>query len=73
MARMRYTRDGLLHDLFAWRFRLHAWLDRSAGYYAVLGMENIRNPSTSENFAVILKQQLKPLIVAVLVTSQPHR
>lgn len=47
-------------------FGFTPWLDRDAGYYAVLGMENIRNPNTTDNFAVILEQQLKPLIVDAL-------
>ena len=47
-------------------FGFTPWLDRNAGYYAVLGMQNIRNPNTTDNFAVILEQQLKPLIVQAL-------
>jgi CubicO group peptidase (beta-lactamase class C family) len=47
-------------------FGFTPWWDRSAGYYAILGLENIRNPSTTDNFAVILEQQLKPLIVEAL-------
>jgi CubicO group peptidase (beta-lactamase class C family) len=53
-------------------FGFTPWIDRSAGYYAILGMENIRNPATSDNFAVTLEQQLKPLIVTALTASQPH-
>ena len=47
-------------------FGFTPWVDRDAGYYAILGMEVIRNPSTSNNFAVALEHQLQPLIVQAL-------
>lgn len=49
-------------------FGFTPWLDRAAGYYAVIGMEvTNRNASTEiANFGVALEQQIKPLIPAAL-------
>ena len=45
-------------------FGFTPWLDRSAGYYAILGMELDRDAVDSGvvDFAVKLQQQLAPLI-----------
>lgn len=45
-------------------FGFTPWLDRSAGYYAILGMEARDNHRT--HFGSELEQQLKPLIVEAL-------
>jgi serine-type D-Ala-D-Ala carboxypeptidase/endopeptidase len=50
-------------------FGFTPWLDRAAAYYAILGMEVIRNPSATDNFAVALEQQLQPLITQALAGS----
>ena len=45
-------------------FGFTPWLDRSAGYYAILGMQFLNNSQT--HFGSRLQQQLKPLIVEAL-------
>jgi len=45
-------------------FGFTPWLDRNAGYYAILGMQVANNPTT--HFGSHLEQQLKPLIVQAL-------
>ena len=45
-------------------FGFTPWLDRSTGYYAILGMEDRDNRRT--HFGADLEQQLKPLIVEAL-------
>jgi CubicO group peptidase (beta-lactamase class C family) len=45
-------------------FGFTPWLDRAAGYYAILGMQNPDNRET--HFGSDLEQQLKPLIVEAL-------
>lgn len=47
-------------------FGFTPWLDREAGYFAILGMELDRSDSGVVGFAVNLKQQLAPLIIAAL-------
>lgn len=47
-------------------FGFTPWIDRSSGYYAVLGMEYTRNGDGIVAFAVSLSQQLKPLIADAL-------
>ena len=42
------------------------WLDREAGYYAIIGMEVSESQSGVVNFSVQLAQDLKPLIRAAL-------
>jgi serine-type D-Ala-D-Ala carboxypeptidase/endopeptidase len=44
-------------------FGFNPWLDREAGYYAILGM---RIPNDRVGFVVGLKTQLKPLIADAL-------
>lgn len=39
------------------------WIDREAGYYAIVGMETATTQGEAVNWALALKQQLKPLIV----------
>jgi D-alanyl-D-alanine-carboxypeptidase/D-alanyl-D-alanine-endopeptidase len=46
-------------------FGFMPWIDRTAGYYAILGME-IDNATGVVNFAVNLEQQLKPLIATAI-------
>jgi serine-type D-Ala-D-Ala carboxypeptidase/endopeptidase len=48
-------------------FGFTPWLDRDAGYYAILGMQVANNTST--HFGAKLEQQLKPLIVQALQSS----
>jgi len=43
-------------------FGFTPWVDRTANYYAILGMELTNNQTGVVNFAVHLEQQLKPLI-----------
>jgi D-alanyl-D-alanine-carboxypeptidase/D-alanyl-D-alanine-endopeptidase len=45
-------------------FGFTPWLDRDAGYYAILGMQAGNNSAT--HFGANLEQQLKPLIVQAL-------
>jgi hypothetical protein len=45
-------------------FGFTPWVDREAGYYAILGMEDLRNRRT--HFGAELEQQLEPLIVEAL-------
>jgi CubicO group peptidase (beta-lactamase class C family) len=45
-------------------FGFTPWLDRDAGYYAILGMQ-VRN-NTETHFGAQLEQELKPLIVQAL-------
>jgi D-alanyl-D-alanine-carboxypeptidase/D-alanyl-D-alanine-endopeptidase len=55
-------------------FGFTPWLDRQAGYYAVIGMEVTDRDASTEiaNFGVALQQQIKPLIPAALATlAQP--
>ena len=47
-------------------FGFTPWLDREAGYYAILGMEVPGSQDGVVNFAVTLAQELKPLIRAAL-------
>lgn len=47
-------------------FGFTPWLDRDAGYFAILGMELQRSDSGVVGFAVDLKQALAPLIVEAL-------
>jgi CubicO group peptidase (beta-lactamase class C family) len=47
-------------------FGFTPWLDREAGYFAILGMELDRSDSGVVGFAVDLKQKLAPLIVEAL-------
>ncbi len=47
-------------------FGFTPWLDRDAGYFAILGMELDRSDSGVVGFAVDLKQALAPLIVEAL-------
>jgi CubicO group peptidase (beta-lactamase class C family) len=51
-------------------FGFTPWLDRAAGYYAILGMELPRDTADSGvvDFAVKLQQKLAPLIAAALAT-----
>lgn len=46
-------------------FGFTPWIDRTAGYYAILGME-IDNTTGVVSFAVNLQQQLKPLIATAM-------
>ena len=59
------SRDRDVADRLA-RFqeRHEPWLDRDAGYYAILGMEDRMNRRT--HFGTGLEKQLKPLIVEAL-------
>ena len=43
-------------------FGFTPWIDRAAGYYAILGMETTDVQGEVVNWAVTLEQQLKPLI-----------
>ncbi|HEY6921855.1 MAG TPA: serine hydrolase domain-containing protein [Steroidobacteraceae bacterium] len=45
-------------------FGFTPWIDRDAGYYAILGMQDMSNPRT--HFGGRLEQQLAPLIVQAL-------
>ena len=45
-------------------FGFTPWIDRDAGYYAILGMQDMANSKT--HFGGQLEQQLKPLIVQAL-------
>ena len=45
-------------------FGFTPWLDRDAGYYAILGMQDMNNSKT--HFGSMLEQQLAPLIVQAL-------
>jgi CubicO group peptidase (beta-lactamase class C family) len=45
-------------------FGFTPWIDRDAGYYAILGMQDMNNYKT--HFGGHLEQQLKPLIVQAL-------
>jgi D-alanyl-D-alanine-carboxypeptidase/D-alanyl-D-alanine-endopeptidase len=45
-------------------FGFTPWMDRDAGYYAILGMQDMTNFRT--HFGGRLEQQLKPLIVQAL-------
>src|SRR5205814_469344 len=45
-------------------FGFTPWIDRDAGYYAILGMQDMTNFRT--HFGGQLEQQLKPLIVEAL-------
>jgi serine-type D-Ala-D-Ala carboxypeptidase/endopeptidase len=45
-------------------FGFTPWLDRNAGYYAILGMQVSDNSAT--HFGAMLEQQLEPLIVQAL-------
>lgn len=47
-------------------FGFTPWIDRDAGYFAILGMELDRSDSGVVGFAVDLKQELAPLIVEAL-------
>lgn len=47
-------------------FGFTPWLDREAGYFAILGMELDRSDSGVVGFAIELKQALAPLIVEAL-------
>lgn len=47
-------------------FGFTPWLDRDAGYYAILGMEVPRSGAEVVQFAVQLQQDLEPLIRAAL-------
>ncbi|MGH8175602.1 MAG: serine hydrolase [Steroidobacter sp.] len=44
-------------------FGFTPWIDRGAGYFAILGMEYTENSAGVVAFAVELEQQLKPLII----------
>jgi serine-type D-Ala-D-Ala carboxypeptidase/endopeptidase len=50
-------------------FGLTPWIDRDAGYYAILGMQDMTNFKT--HFGGQLEKQLKPLIVQALQQSLP--
>ena len=43
-------------------FGFTPWIDRTAGYYAILGMETTSTQDEVVNWALTLEQQLKPLI-----------
>lgn len=45
-------------------FGFTPWIDRAAGYYAILGMETTDVQGEVVNWALTLEQQLKPLIAA---------
>jgi D-alanyl-D-alanine-carboxypeptidase/D-alanyl-D-alanine-endopeptidase len=45
-------------------FGFTPWIDRDAGYYAILGMQDMNNSKT--HFGAGLEQELKPLIVQAL-------
>jgi serine-type D-Ala-D-Ala carboxypeptidase/endopeptidase len=47
-------------------FGFTPWIDREAGYYAILGMETTSTQGEIVNWAVALEQQLKPLIFAAI-------
>lgn len=47
-------------------FGFTPWIDREAGYFAILGMELDRSDSGVVGFAVDLKQALAPLIIEAL-------
>jgi D-alanyl-D-alanine-carboxypeptidase/D-alanyl-D-alanine-endopeptidase len=47
-------------------FGFTPWVDRTGGYYAILGMEVQESQSGVVNFSVALAQELKPLIRAAL-------
>jgi hypothetical protein len=47
-------------------FGFTPWIDREAGYFAILGMELDRSDSGVVGFAVDLKQELAPLIIQAL-------
>jgi D-alanyl-D-alanine-carboxypeptidase/D-alanyl-D-alanine-endopeptidase len=47
-------------------FGFTPWIDRTAGYYAILGMELTNNSIGVVSFAVNLQQQLKPLIATAI-------
>jgi hypothetical protein len=61
MARMQHSTDRLRCHLISRRVGFTPWLDRDAGYYAILGMQAGNNSAT--HFGANLEQQLKPLIV----------
>lgn len=44
-------------------FGFTPWIDRDAGYYAILGMESTSTQDELVNWALTLKEELKPLIV----------
>lgn len=43
-------------------FGFTPWIDRNAGYFAILGMETISTQDEVVNWALTLEQQLKPLL-----------
>jgi CubicO group peptidase (beta-lactamase class C family) len=45
-------------------FGFTPWIDRDAGYYAILGMQDMNNSKT--HFGASLERELKPLIVQAL-------
>jgi serine-type D-Ala-D-Ala carboxypeptidase/endopeptidase len=47
-------------------FGFTPWIDRGAGYYAILGMETTSTQGEIVNWALTLEQQLKPLIAEAL-------
>lgn len=47
-------------------FGFTPWIDRNAGYYAILGMETTDVQAEVVNWALTLEQQLKPLIAQAL-------
>jgi serine-type D-Ala-D-Ala carboxypeptidase/endopeptidase len=47
-------------------FGFTPWIDRSAGYYAILGMETTDVQGEVVNWALTLEQQLKPLIAQAI-------
>ena len=47
-------------------FGFTPWVDRTGGYYAILGMEVTESDSGIVAFAVNLAQDLKPLITQAL-------
>jgi D-alanyl-D-alanine-carboxypeptidase/D-alanyl-D-alanine-endopeptidase len=47
-------------------FGFTPWIDRTAGYYAILGMETTDVQGEVVNWALTLEQQLKPLIAQAL-------
>jgi CubicO group peptidase (beta-lactamase class C family) len=47
-------------------FGFTPWIDRTNGYYAILGMETTDVQGEVVNWALTLEQQLKPLIVQAL-------
>jgi D-alanyl-D-alanine-carboxypeptidase/D-alanyl-D-alanine-endopeptidase len=54
-------------------FGFTPWVDREAGYYAIIGMEVTDRQASDEiaNFGVALAQQIKPLIPAALAALRP--